>query len=471
MLRAVVGILACLLLQGQAFAATLGPAPRPVAVAILLKGRSPYSPTAQQYFARLASQSPYWKKSADAALIDCEVSGGVWPHLDAQYGFAASDLDTAETNMVSASYKLTVAGTGPVLKSFVGLQGTSANRFLGPNLSSFGGLAARNSTTLAVASETVNNNLGETLVQNSAGVALYPKVISDTNLYATLNGVEKTLVGGPPDQSGLYAMVRTASTGYVVDRNGTQIASFTDTSAAPGNSVLQFARSDLIQSIAVVGEGLTAGQRTSLASCVQTWRTAVGLNKIIVADGDSITATVMSWLNTYPNVMSPRARIINFAVSATGMSAFTANRTIVDRQVPVAPTSVKMIYTLLPGANDLGGGSYTASSFADAVATQMQGRKTAGYTTVLLTTLPRGFNPGFNTVRNAYNAIVNAPGWAAAHGVDYICDVGNSPIMGPDAAAQDGLLYDQTDGLYVHPTELGMGYIRDFCKATFDGIN
>jgi hypothetical protein len=52
--------------------------------------------------------------------------------------------------------------------------------------------------------------------------------------------------------------------------------------------------------------------------------------------------------------------------------------------------------------------------------------------------------------RNTINAIFTGAGWAAANGVDAICDFAADPTIGTDAAGNDTTYY--SDG--IHPTQV-----------------
>lgn len=140
--------------------------------------------------------------------------------------------------------------------------------------------------------------------------------------------------------------------------------------------------------------------------------------------------------------------------------------------VPLAPVYInpvpssspfkglKMIFTNGIGANDLFVGSFGdghADQYAASVAALNVSVKTAllaAGASKVVTGICMGLPQNTALVQanwTQFNSTMNAAGWAAANGVDYIIQLGTGSVMGLWATAADTTKY--SDGL--HPTFLG----------------
>lgn len=111
-----------------------------------------YSPEAQAFFDRLATDPTPARKAIYNTFIQALVYAGVWTKLDAMYLFAAADSATARTNLISASYGCTITGS-PTFVADAGFTGTNAQTAYlesGYDISSAGGNYARNNSSLFV---------------------------------------------------------------------------------------------------------------------------------------------------------------------------------------------------------------------------------------------------------------------------------------------------------------------------------
>lgn len=187
-------------------------------------------------------------------------------------------------------------------------------------------------------------------------------------------------------------------------------------------------------------------------------RRGVSMNapvKFIGYEGDSITAGTgltppqrWSWLIDL--ALSPIVPAWNFAVGGSTVADATARAATTDSALNPATTHNTL--TVWFGANDLSGGSSSAATFVASLKTYCLARKAAGWQKiVLIPILPRGDIAGFNTRRNAANALELAdPDFTNGVAADIIATI--DAAMFADGATSDATLY-QVD--LVHPTALG----------------
>jgi peptidoglycan hydrolase-like protein with peptidoglycan-binding domain/lysophospholipase L1-like esterase len=202
--------------------------------------------------------------------------------------------------------------------------------------------------------------------------------------------------------------------------------------------------------------------RASLSSI-----SASNANRILVAEGDSITAA----FNAYPYVFGPNANPalygVNYAVSGSTISSLNTRASAVDAVIPPSPSSRTFILSVLIGANGLStdysgpGGTGVSGWLAD-LATYLDARRAAGWKVVLCTVLPRT-TPDFNAARNTANATIAT--WGGVH-ADAICDFAADPTMGTDAAASNTTYY--SDG--THPTATGQTVLEPIYRAAVNSI-
>jgi hypothetical protein len=195
----------------------------------------------------------------------------------------------------------------------------------------------------------------------------------------------------------------------------------------------------------------------------------VAADRVYAAAGDSITN---GFTYCYPYLFGPNANPTvygaNIGVSGWGLADIIADAPVtVDPIVPPGHRAGrKFILSLLIGRNDLHFYSGGAAQYAADLGTYFAARKAAGWTHCVLCTVLPATASGFNTVRNAFNAIVTANGWAAANHVDEICNFAADATMGPDAAASNTTYY--ADG--THPTNAGQVILESIIRPILNGL-
>lgn len=186
----------------------------------------------------------------------------------------------------------------------------------------------------------------------------------------------------------------------------------------------------------------------------------------VVAEGDSITAAADSYAVVGRTLSTnDRVAFTKRAVGGSTMATMTARAAGTNAaQIAGMPN----ILTILIGTNDFGADGDTPATFLSQLETYLDAAILAGWRTgtnkiVLSTLTPRTGPPGFPAWRATANAGISALIGVKA---DYLVDFTANPIMGPDAAAADTLLY--SDGL--HPTALGQTYLAQDYKTMLNAL-
>lgn len=194
-----------------------------------------------------------------------------------------------------------------------------------------------------------------------------------------------------------------------------------------------------------------------------------GTDRWLCVEGDSISGnngTTNLYGGLYGLNSDPPVNGHVRATPGATLDILTARAADVDATIPTNKNGRLFILSIKIGTNNFGG-SVSGADFAALVSTYCQARKAAGWDKVVLcTVLPIAGNALHETQRTDYNAIIRAPGWAAANGVDAICDIGAEAIMGDVANATDTDYY--SDG--VHPTAAGQALMEVVYRATINAL-
>ena len=198
---------------------------------------------------------------------------------------------------------------------------------------------------------------------------------------------------------------------------------------------------------------------------------------VVIHDGDSLS--VVPDVNGYPYPTDGAALItlsppvIDYAVNGSNQANLRARLTSV--MTPIAATRAAgqtFFYVPAVGHNDLSAGyvGFVNPSNTGVVAwlqdyAWLLGQaKALGFTTVAVTITPSTVT-GFNALRNTANATIVT--WGGGNVCDYVFDLGNAPVIGPDAAASNTALY--YDGTHFTPAAVGTYCGPDYA-AFFNGI-
>lgn len=186
----------------------------------------------------------------------------------------------------------------------------------------------------------------------------------------------------------------------------------------------------------------------------------LGTTRGLLAEGDSITAVLGSYVDKFRPNASPATNILNASTVGAGISTMDARGGVIDTYLPQDRGSNKYLLSVLIGANDLL--LLGAATWCTNLAAYLDKRRAAGWYVVLCNVLPRTA-PGFAAERATANATI--AGWVGTH-CDAICDFAADPTMGPDAAAANTSLY--SDG--THPTDSGHATLELVYRAKINSI-
>jgi hypothetical protein len=196
----------------------------------------------------------------------------------------------------------------------------------------------------------------------------------------------------------------------------------------------------------------------------------VGNPRFVCAEGDSITngsadTNTFGYARRFAANSNPRVNGCVRASNGASMTTLSSRAATTDAIIPTNKRGIQYVLSVLIGANDLGG--ITGSTYAATVGAYTAARKSAGWDKVVLCTCtPRSGNATFTTNKNAYNAVITGTGWAAANGVDAICDFAADATIGPDAAASDAVKYP--DGL--HPSASSHVIMETIYRSVINGL-
>lgn len=190
------------------------------------------------------------------------------------------------------------------------------------------------------------------------------------------------------------------------------------------------------------------------------------VTRFLAAEGDSITqGGYAPAVTSYAYDFGPNAAPVlygrNNAVSGSTVADLVARAPELDAVIPPDTTGRKFILSVLIGANDLQGAGSVPTFLTD-LAAYLDARMAAGWIVVLCTILPQT-TVGFNAKRNTANATLVT--WAGLH-CDDICDFAADPVMGPDAAASDVLLYPDGE----HPSNVGQSNLEAVYRPVINAL-
>lgn len=197
----------------------------------------------------------------------------------------------------------------------------------------------------------------------------------------------------------------------------------------------------------------------------RSWWTNFDSLTALFAEGDSITRGNHSGFVAYPalvNAYYPDLNylVVNNAVPSDTVDGLIARAASLDAQLPATPRVG--VLTVLVGINDFAFGD-SVPTFLAQLSGYLDARIAAGWRVIVCTLLPDTADIGANAWRNTANATIIT--WAGVH-ANAICDFGGNPVMGPDNAPLDTLLY--SDG--VHPTIYGQGLLAQQIGAVIASL-
>lgn len=225
------------------------------------------------------------------------VTDGTFSLLDVLYIFATNNTTTACLNLISASFTCTSSG-GLTFTADHGYTGDGTNALLsGFTPSTAAGNYAQNSASIGVYVQTSRTTaapyaeIGTTNALGTAAVDLIPWYTG--NLFFSEMNANSTSISTSTNVQGMWITSRTAASGagaVSVRRNQTAFTSFAtasvanpnqqfrvlSTGAGSGDAIL-FPTQDQLSS-AFMGGGLTSGNSDLVASRINAYMTALGIN-------------------------------------------------------------------------------------------------------------------------------------------------------------------------------------------------
>jgi hypothetical protein len=199
---------------------------------------SSFSPQAQAFFARLATQPNTARKQRYDTFFKAITAAGIvsGTNMDAIYALGVLDQPTALTNLMQATCGATATNSPNFVmnQGFVGNSNSGAVVDTNCNPSSTAGLVyAQNSASIGSFSLTPDAIAGESIGYGTAGtgyVEIYNNYPANGRITAMNATVENTV--SLTDGSGFISMDRSNASGYVVYKNGVSVSTPTATSAA-----------------------------------------------------------------------------------------------------------------------------------------------------------------------------------------------------------------------------------------------
>lgn len=228
----------------------------------------------------------------------------------------------------------------------------------------------------------------------------------------------------------------------------------------------------------LVKRAATAGERRQVDDWfMRHW------TRVLVVEGDSLPQSPPygihpSYAFLYVPNSSPACFLNNRASGGIGFDTNTGDvkrraAAVIDNQLPV--NKYGKHYVLFVGStNNLNFSTPSVSDAADAVTVSdaygvyAAARKAAGYDKVVWSTvLSRADGQQNDSFRNALNAVLMTPGWAAAHNIDAVVDFAADAIMGVDSAPTVNASYFSDS---VHPSATGMARLEVIFRAAMNAL-
>lgn len=199
------------------------------------------------------------------------------------------------------------------------------------------------------------------------------------------------------------------------------------------------------------------------------WRAVNGGNAITYAGGTTQARTELR--AAYGSHL-----VANFSLSGRTIAAVTSNASVVDALLNTSPRPVAgrvtrdFILCLSIGVNDFG---VSGATLASSVSAYCLARRAAGWRIILCTLTSRSDASGatFDSVtQGPFNTIIKGSGWAAANGVDLICDIASNPELGSSGASSNPTYSAYWSGDAVHPSATGYTLAAVTYKAAIDSL-
>ncbi len=241
-----------------------------------------------------------------------------------------------------------------------------------------------------------------------------------------------------------------------------------------------------VKNIIIMNRAATSTERADIDNyCTQSWP------RVVVVEGDSIgwapppeagdgTGTNGYAYQYIPNA-APIMLLSNIAIPGSRLNTNGPNNvgdtypgdltfrvnTWTNLRLPLNKAAKQYVFFNGIGANDTGYMN-DAAAYALAISAYCASQKAAGWDKIVIQTiLSRTDSLQDDPWRNAYNAIITAPGWAAANGIDGVVNFAADPIMGVNSAPDVYPAYflDQ-----VHPNTAGHTRLEPYFRSIINAL-
>lgn len=249
-----------------------------------------YETESDAIFAAFSTPPDDTRKGVINTLVLALKTAGVWNKLDLLYVLGASEAQGARVNWKNpGTFNCTAVNT-PTFTVDQGYAGNGTSSYLdtGYTPSTHGSTFTQNSACLFVWSRTNTRSNSAALVgaatSDAPAVAyINPWNLSVDNVSHGLNGASGANAFAPTSAAGFFLLTRTASTGYDVYRNATNLGTQTSTSSGRSDQVMRVCGANVSTNFssrqvlfAGCGGGLTSTEEGDLYNALDAYRSAIG---------------------------------------------------------------------------------------------------------------------------------------------------------------------------------------------------
>lgn len=243
-----------------------------------------YDAASEALFARFTTQPDATRKGHIDTCIRALKTAGVWAKLDGLWNIWAHDEQGGQRNWVQDAYNLTPVNS-PTFTVDRGYTGNGTNAYIETNFSRTAGGTnfSRNSASFSGWSRTeLAASSSRYLIGNSTAAEMFIRPRSGSNnLEVRPNTNLAGLIVASTSSVGHFSVNRSGASAAELYRDGVQVDTSTDASAALSASEFWFLRSSTFHSayqigFAHIGGSLTSAEQTALYDAVNAYRAAIG---------------------------------------------------------------------------------------------------------------------------------------------------------------------------------------------------
>ena len=249
-----------------------------------------YEAESETIFAAFTTPPNDTRKGVINTLVLALKTAGVWTKLDTFYVLGAADSQAALINWKNPGTFNATAVNAPTFTADQGFAGNGTTSYLdtGYTPSTNGSTFTQNSACLFVWSRTNTRSnsaaaIGAATSDAPAVAYINPWNLTVDNVGHGLNGSTGFNAFAPTSAAGFFLLTRTASTGYDVYRNTTNLGTQTSTSAGRSDQVMRICGGNVSANFttrqilfAGCGGGLNSTEEAALYNALDAYRTAIG---------------------------------------------------------------------------------------------------------------------------------------------------------------------------------------------------